>query len=364
MKRVWRIILSGCAMMLICLGLALQTGQQAYAAKAAESVPKTAITRCYVSAGQQGFHPSSKNYLPIQVQYKITDNGFGGMYRMRLRILNEEGRYVFQKLWNISGTGYLRYRWNGKASAKNQAGLASGSVIGDGTYQVQLTIRYQAKGAGTWKSGASAVRIFEVTRQAPSGSAGLAASEEIPVFTGNKYIDYIAEQMVQEAEITDDMTADEKVEKIYHYMTTHFHHVHYSKSESYKIYYSTTKRRSKINAYRKETTARYKAGELLYDYTGSRILWNMKRRIGVCTDHALVFQILCRHVGVDAGVCRGYYLNRDGSTPTHSWNYAVVDGIKYYYDVDVEIQNYGKGQGDYYWYKKTLTQAKETHLFT
>ncbi|MFR6167942.1 MAG: hypothetical protein ACLUKE_07195 [Blautia wexlerae] len=46
-----------------------------------------------------------------------------------------------------------------------------------------------------------------------------------------------------------------------------------------------------------------------------------------------------------------------------SQNYAVVNGRKYYYDVDIEIQNYGKGQGDYYWYKKTLAQAKGNHVF-
>ena len=41
----------------------------------------------------------------------------------------------------------------------------------------------------------------------------------------------------------------------------------------------------------------------------------------------------------------------------------IVNGRKYYYDVDIEIQNYGKGQGDYYWYKKTLAQAKGNHVF-
>ena len=83
----------------------------------------------------------------------------------------------------------------------------------------------------------------------------------------------------------------------------------------------------------------------------------MQKRGGVCSDQAAIFVILCNHVGVDAGVCNGYYKNLDGTRAGHSWNYAIVDGKKYYYDVDVEIQNYSKGQGDYYWYKKTLKQA-------
>jgi hypothetical protein len=54
----------------------------------------------------------------------------------------------------------------------------------------------------------------------------------------------------------------------------------------------------------------------------------------------------------------------DGSRPGHSWNYAIIDGTKWYYDVDVEIQNYGKGQGDYYWYRKSRTEAEKTHAFS
>jgi len=33
------------------------------------------------------------------------------------------------------------------------------------------------------------------------------------------------------------------------------------------------------------------------------------------------------------------------------------------YDVDVEIQNLGKGQGDYYWFQKTRQEAEKTHEF-
>ncbi|MCD8077335.1 MAG: hypothetical protein LUE63_02955 [Lachnospiraceae bacterium] len=79
--------------------------------------------------------------------------------------------------------------------------------------------------------------------------------------------------------------------------------------------------------------------------------------------NAAIFQILCNHVGVEAGICSGYYLNRNGTTAGHSWNCAVVNGVTYYYDVDVEIQNYGKGQGDYYWYKKTKSQSKKNHQY-
>ena len=54
-------------------------------------------------------------------------------------------------------------------------------------------------------------------------------------------------------------------------------------------------------------------------------------------------------------------LGERGRALMNTWK--TVNGKKYYYDVDVEIQNYGNGQGDYYWYKKTLSEAKKTHVF-
>ena len=91
--------------------------------------------------------------------------------------------------------------------------------------------------------------------------------------------------------------------------------------------------------------------------------YNMARQMGVCTDNALCYKILLAHVGVQSGLCDGYYLNRNGTKAGHTWNWVLVDGTKYYYDVDVEIINYGNGQGDYYWYKKSLASSKNTHEY-
>lgn len=131
------------------------------------------------------------------------------------------------------------------------------------------------------------------------------------------------------------------------------------------MYYNLASSRKKIDAYKKTTDALYKNGSLIYNYDQALIQrkWCMERRIGVCTDQAAIFKILCNHAGIQAGICSGYYLNRNGTKAPHAWNYAVVGGRTYYYDVDVEIQNYGKGQGDYYWYQKTRSEANRTHKF-
>lgn len=184
-----------------------------------------------------------------------------------------------------------------------------------------------------------------------------------PIYTGDKYVDYIAEKMIKSAGVKSGMSDDKKVKKIYHYMTTHFKHRHYYHSRNkYKVYYKLMPKK-KFNAYKKKTDALKKKGKISYNYKNTDELWCMQRRIGDCTDHAAIFKILCNHVGVKAETCRGQYRNRNGKRSPHSWNYAVVNGKKYYYDVDVEIQNYGGGQGDYYWYKKTLSEAKRNHIF-
>jgi len=163
------------------------------------------------------------------------------------------------------------------------------------------------------------------------------------------------------------MSQDEKVRRIYHWMTVNFKHKHADEFVKAKNYYdlTSTKAQKRIKNYKKKTLQNYQNGKLIFGGSSwsSFMAPYMQKRGGVCSDQAAIFVILCNHVGVDAGVCNGYYKNLDGTRAGHSWNYAIVDGKKYYYDVDVEIQNYSKGQGDYYWYKKTLKQAKKNHIF-
>ena len=182
-------------------------------------------------------------------------------------------------------------------------------------------------------------------------------------YTGNSTIDYLAERMLKSAGVKNSMSTDTKVKKIYHYMTVNFKHTHAGRRPSFKAYYNTRKLRKQIKAYGKQTKKLKKEGKIKINAEFTNREWNMIHRIGNCTDIAAMFAILCRHEGIKAGTCNGHYKNRNGTRPVHSWNYAIVDGKKYYYDVDVEIKNYRKGQGDYYWYKKTLSQARQTHAF-
>lgn len=339
------------------------------------------VDNLYLTVGKKGFHPSAGNYLPIQVNISVdafnTLNSYygqSGKCYLRVQILNSKGKYVYRKKCEVNSSGYWRLHWDGKATKKNSAGVKAGSYVPNGTYRAEAYLYY--KGAGeSYASFVKASRVrktFSVSAKAPAGEKGLGAGTELPVYTGNSTIDYLAECMLQEAGVKSGDSADTKVRKIYHYMTVNFKHVHRDQ-QAPRAHFDLSKKKTKkeLKSFTTKTQKQYKKQKILYSYsTPSNEYWylpllqsNMLTRSGVCNDHADIFALLCKHAGVYAGVCTGYYLNLNGTKAAHAWNYAVVSGKTWYYDVDVEIQNRGKGQGDYYWYKKDRAQANRTHQF-
>lgn len=355
-----------------------ENGTLTYAINA--HVLKLSVDNLYLTVGKTGFRPSKNNYLPIQVNLSVEAfNSLDSYYSqsgkcyLRLRVLNKKNKYVFTKSYEVSGSGYLRFHWDGKAVKKNTAKVKAGSYVPNGTYKVEAYLYYQKASGQSYMDAvkpAKATKSFKVSSKAPKGEDGLAKGTELPIYTGYSEVDYMAEQMLKEAGVKTKDSADTKVRKIYHYMTVYFKHVH-SGEKTPKAHFNLTKAKTK-NAVKKFAAAaqkKYKNKKILYSYGvspyyGRMGLENhMDTRSGVCDNHAEIFAVLCQHAGINAGVCQGYYLNLNGTKAGHAWNYAVVNGRTWYYDVDVEIQNYRKGQGDYYWYKKTKSQAVKNHKF-
>lgn len=327
---------------------------------------KGSVDSLCVATTSKGFNPSKGNYIRIYSLLNHDCDGFGLEPSMpkveaKIRILNAKGKYVYQKTYkNVLYNEFIDLKWDGKASKGNNAGVKSGKYVSAGKYYVEVSETISALG---YKKTIKRQSSLKINKKAPKGAKGVAKAKAIPILTGDAEVDYMAEQMCKAAGVKSNMSDDKKVKKIYHYMTTHFKHVH-DLSKRTK-YYNLSKLKTKIKKYRRSTDSKVKSGKMVYSCMEDYWLETaMVRRGGVCDHHALIFKVLCNHVGIEAGRCGGYYKNRNGSLSPHAWNYAVVGGKKYYYDVDVEIQNYKKGQGDYYWYKKTLSQAKKTHKFT
>lgn len=311
-----------------------------------------------VSISSKGFNPGKNNYLRIK---SYIDTGYQ-LADVRLRIYNKKGQYVFQKKFKDTYGGFLDCKWNGKASKKNAAGVAK-TYVKKGTYTVEVA----AVLANTESVLDSKTYVFKVSKNAPMGQAGIAAAKTLPILTGDAEVDYMAEKICKAAGVKSNQSDAEKIRLIYHWMTLNQKHEHYYEGGTFKKYYKLSKAstKKKIAAYKKKTDKQCIKGKLIYshDYDMIRREWCMERRVGVCTDHAAIFKILCNHVGIEADMHGGYYLNRNGTKAGHDWNSAIIDGVTYYYDVDVEIQNLGKGQGNYYWFQKTREEAEKTHEF-
>ena len=329
-----------------------------------------------VKTAKAGFRAGKGNALPVFAVVEVNSISSDLGLKCRVRILNSKGKTVFQKIFDVPAVQEKKllfyYPWNGKASKGNSAKLTSGKYVPKGTYKAEICV-YAAASAPGAKTAASRLpkstkkKAFTVTSKGTAGSAALkSALGTVVVYTGYTDIDYMAEKMVKAAGVKLSMSDDDKVEKLYHYMTKNFRHIKSANyGDSYKVYYDLDKLKTQISRYDTSLYKKWAKGEIVFDnrLAGYSTAWNMQRRVGVCTDNATVFKILLAHVGVQAGLCEGYYLNRNGTRSGHTWNWVIVNGTKYYYDVDVEIINYGNGQGDYYWYKKTLSESKNTHEY-
>ncbi|MDE6626049.1 MAG: transglutaminase domain-containing protein [Lachnospiraceae bacterium] len=341
------------------------------------------IDNMYVSTTSKGFNPSKGNYIKVYGLINHETASSGDVFDWRLsnlsndsdiktkiyvNVLNIDGKYVYRKTYKNKDYDLYNYfvnlNWDGKASKGNSAGVKAGKYVSAGNYYVEIRETMSVFG---YTKTFSEKRNLKVSKTAPKGTKGVMKANNIPVLTGISEIDYMAEQMCKSAGIKSSMSDEQKIKKIYHYMTKNFKHLHDNSKR--KKYYKLDKLKSKIKAYKVKTDEKAASGKMMYSYLEysdhfGLIKRSMVKRSGVCDDHAVIFMILCNHVGIDAGRSSGYYKNSNGTLAPHAWNYAVINGKTYYYDVDIEIQNYKKGQGDYYWYKKTLNQAKKNHKFT
>lgn len=326
--------------------------------------PLTSL-QAVTNASSKGFNPSKNNSISLYALLDVSDGFYNfGTTKTRaslsFRVLNSAGKTVFTKSYkNTFIFQTFSIAWDGKASKGNGAKIKAGKYVPAGKYTLEV-VASSTRDGQVIENLASSTQ-FKVSKKAPKGFKGKAKAKALVLLTGDAEVDYMAEKMLKAAGVKSSMSADKKVKRIYSYMVKHFKHNHGDKK--YTVYYNLKKLKSKIAAYKKTADAKVARGKAYYSHLYEGISWNMARRAGVCDHNAAFFVILCNHAGVHAVSTGGYYKNTNGSLSPHAWNAAVVNGKTYYYDIDVEIQNRGKGQGNFYWYKKTLAQSKKNHKY-
>jgi transglutaminase/protease-like cytokinesis protein 3 len=118
-----------------------------------------------------------------------------------------------------------------------------------------------------------------------------------------------------------------------------------------------------IEQYKKEIKKAVNAKQAKYSNKWSGELNHMVKRAGRCNNNSAAFAILLNHVGIKCKRIVGKVFS--GKTQmNHFWNSAVVDGVTWYYDIDVEIHHYGgSGVSAFSQYRKTLEQSKKNHIY-
>lgn len=353
--------------------------------------PDLSVAYIDTTCPKKGFHPSKGNYLCIYSEIMdpdLKDNYYNGvfylwdgkLFRNQLRILNSDGKCVHRVYEKDLSTApvdsktsnsfayqkLLSYMWDGKADKNNEAGLKAGAYVPDGKYTIEITHFFSNDKKNPFYT-TSATKTFTVSRSAPGGAKGLKAAKKIKFYTGNATCDYLVEDMLKKAGVKANMSDDKKVKKIYTYMVKNFKHT--DNYDSIKLKYNLKKLKPKIKAYGKKIQKMLDSHQVMHNYITNDVMLSflqdcLARRGGVCTENALMFKLMCQHEGIQCYLCDGYYINRDGSKKGHSWNKVIINGKAYYYDVDVEIQNYKKGQKSFYWYKKTYKQSTTNHKYS
>lgn len=377
--------------LLVCMGMMALLCVRPVSAQAASM----RISKVKVSAPKTG-----STYASSSITY--TTSSCKNL-KMRIRVLNSKGKYVYQQtLTSLSRRGTKKLVWDGKASAGNAAKLTAGDVVPNGTYRVEV---YLSGKAGKRTRTATKRTSFKVSRKAetpaetkpavtPSDNNTTVPAEGMDTtasgvarLTGDAELDYMAEMMLREAGVTASMSAEQKVQQIYYWVSHTFRHVH-DNHTNYKKVYDLNALSGEIQAYKASTDRLVAEGKAQYvrliycsgikystgAYTDSRHisiqntvkLW-FNSRVGQCNRTADAFMILCNHAGIEGGVCAGYYLNSNGTRSGHYWNWLRLNGEVYYYDVDVQLQNNAKGfRHPYYerWYKADRAMALRYHQFT
>lgn len=305
-----------------------------------------------------GFNPSEGNYIKIKTAIPEEFFYLDAIYSISIK--SPGGNVVYRKVFNGADVGqYISFMWDGKGTKNTKAPYNKPKYVAPGQYTVEMAAAIVLSDNSKIQIADKKQTSFVVSKNAPAGKAGVNAATKIPIYAVDDFSNYVIAMMCVKAGVNRNMSEDEKVKKIYQWEVRNFKHAH-NFAEN-KVLWDEKALAKEIQAFAIRTdkeVAEGKAIKVVYD------VWPgpLSTQSGVCDDNAAAFKDMLLQVAVDAGICSGYYLNRNGTASGHSWNNASVNGVMKYYDVDVEIQNVGKTDG-WYWFNKTRAQSNENHEY-
>lgn len=200
---------------------------------------------------------------------------------------------------------------------------------------------------------------------------------KLPIYIGYQDVDYMADEILKEIP-TAGKSSVEKIRAVYDWIITHCTRYENEWDGTYHFDENTVAVNSeayanRINAQIDKGNAIVRAELTSYFNTyspfdtqwavGSYAYNMMLTRNGNCVHYAALLTVLLGHLGFDSRIIEGDFINADGSTYMHKWNYVLVDGQYYWLDVRMDHANYKRtGKINYQYFMITdLARWERSH---
>ena len=205
----------------------------------------------------------------------------------------------------------------------------------------------------------------------------LAVGEQIhsyePIRTGDPRIDSLADELLKQIP-TDGKTDAQKIQAVYDWIirncvrdgwdgTTWFDEAQVSAAADALARDPNYQAQILRPEFKAERTPGDLPGMYLYDYDSNAYIAAfayemMYKRCGNCAHFAALLTVLLTRLGYDCRLIDGVFVNNDGSTYEHKWNYVLVDGQYYWLDVRMDHAGYARtGSISHSYFLKSDTAA-------
>lgn len=189
---------------------------------------------------------------------------------------------------------------------------------------------------------------------APVLAVGEQVHSYVPMRTGDARVDYLADELLKQIP-TAGMSDAQKIQAVYDWIIRNCSRDGWDG----KTWFDESAAASggdaleRSSAYQGETlrpefrtsSFYYAPGTWVYDcdsnvYIAAFAYEMMLKRSGNCAHFAALLTVLLTRLGYDCRLIDGDFVNNDGSTYEHKWNYVLVDGQYYWLDVRMDHAGY------------------------
>lgn len=176
--------------------------------------------------------------------------------------------------------------------------------------------------------------------------------DNVPILTGYAKVDYLADQLLKEIP-TAGKSQIEQIRAVYDWIILHCNRYDWDGT----TYYDESAVEAAVPSYENTMEQRVFQGKAVirkemepywsidnggnYSFDANYVVaykadQMMLKRTGDCVDYSALFILLLGHLGFDARMIPGSFINSNGTRVSHKWNYVLVGGKYYWFDIRMD----------------------------